>query len=128
MAKKPTRIGHNRVNGRFKKGFCSNPGGRPKGTKDKATEIKIAFYEAFEKIGGLKTLVDWASKNRNKKEYYKILASMLPKDIDLTVPDETLKMWEDVKADALISTAAKLAREVSEITRDSVCNKEAEAS
>ena len=109
----------------FQKGVSGNPGGMKKGTKHNATLIKEAFFQAFDDIGGIDALAEWAKKSRNQKDFYKILASLLPKDLDLNIPDETLKAWEDVKADALIETAQKLAREITEITNGNIRNKEA---
>ena len=63
------------------KGQSGNPGGRPVGLKDKASEIRLSFYEAFNKTGGIVGLIKWVNKdNSNKKEFYKLLLQLLPKE------------------------------------------------
>ena len=80
------------------KNWNGNAAGRPKGskTKHKATLIKEAFFQAFEDIGGVEALAEWARRGKNRKEFYKILASFLPKDIDLAVTDETWDKYKDI--------------------------------
>jgi len=65
--------------GRFIKGSTGNPTGPHVGYKKQATEVKKAIFEAFDKMGGLKTFVEWAIKN--KREAYKIIVGALPKDL-----------------------------------------------
>lgn len=65
-------------NGRFVKG---NPG-KPKGVKDKYTDLKKAFLEAFEDSGGVKELVAWIKKNpRNRGMFYQMITKLFPIDI-----------------------------------------------
>jgi len=77
------QVNNRKIKGRFQKGLSGNPGGRPKGIKDKAVQIKLGFYEAFDKLGGVDGLVAWAKKYHNLKEFYKILAHMLPREVDV---------------------------------------------
>jgi len=66
----------------FKPGQSGNPGGCPKGIKHKSTQIKEAFYNAFDKVGGIDDLVKWINSSQtNKKEFYKLLVGMLPKEL-----------------------------------------------
>lgn len=65
----------------FKKG---NPG-RPKGTPNKFTTLREAFLGAFQESGGQKALTLFA-KGKNKKHFYHMIASMLPKDIQVSGP------------------------------------------
>jgi len=84
MNYKPQKQDKSRDNkGQFAKGCSGNPGGLPKGIRNKGTYIKLAFYAAFEKLGGTKALVAWAEKVHNRKEFYKLLAHMVPKEMDL---------------------------------------------
>ena len=71
-------------------------GGRKKGTPNKQTkEVKQNLIEAFEKLGGLDGMVDWASKNQgeNLGEFYKLWVKVLPVEMktDLTSSDGTLQ-------------------------------------
>jgi len=69
--------------GRILPGYSGNPSGRPPGLKSKTTEIKLAFYEAFERLGGVNGLLRWIKSNEeHKKDFYKMLLSILPKEID----------------------------------------------
>ena len=53
--------------------------GRPKGSKNKFTTLKQAFLDAFEELGGVEGLVEWAEKNSHTKEqFYKMITKMLP--------------------------------------------------
>lgn len=74
--------------GRFKRG---NPG-KPKGSKDKFTDLKKAFLDTFEKIetdgakknSKVKTLYAWATKNdKNQGMFYQMIAKMLPSNLDI---------------------------------------------
>jgi len=67
-----------------KKGIKKGNPGRPKGAKDKiARSVKKDIEKAFEKIGGVEGLVNWAKKNtRNREKLYDWYFSMLPKNVD----------------------------------------------
>ena len=59
-----------------------NPIGRLEGSTSNAYKIKQAFYDAFELLGGLQEMVKWIkSSPHNKKEFYKMLLQVLPKEI-----------------------------------------------
>ena len=71
----------------FKKGESGNPAGRPTGRKNQYTkDIKNAYLEAFEKLGGIKGLVSWAKDNPDL--FYSHVAKMLPKDIEIKSDQE----------------------------------------
>lgn len=54
--------------------------GRPKGSVNKVSKtMKEAFKEAFEQLGGVPKLVEWAEKNPDK--FYTLVARLLPVDI-----------------------------------------------
>lgn len=74
-------------NPNFIKGVSGNPNGRPKGAKDKVSRtVKQNIEETFQKLGGIKGLVEWAEKsNRNKEKVYDWYFSMLPKNVDANV-------------------------------------------
>ena len=70
----------------LKKGGPSlNPNGRPKGSKNKFTTLKEAFINAFVGSGGEEALTEFAKQARNKKEFYKMIAKMLPNSVDIEV-------------------------------------------
>ena len=54
----------------------------PKNTH-KFTNLKNAFLEAFDKIGGAEELAKWAEDKKNRKEFYLMIARMLPKSVDV---------------------------------------------
>jgi hypothetical protein len=70
--------------GKFKKGHSGNPNGVPKGLKQRSTEIKEAFFDAFEKTGGVEGLINWVNKDgANRKEFYSFLIRLMPKEVDI---------------------------------------------
>lgn len=80
------------VRGRpFEKGHKKVPGsGIQKGQKQKFTTLKAAFIDAFMKTGGAEGLAEWGGKNWNRKDFYKIVGSMLPKDVNVNLGGEDL--------------------------------------
>jgi len=64
------------------KSYAIKPGpGRPKGSKNKLTNIKDEFLFAYEVIGGLGGLTSWAKKEENRTEFYKMLTRLFPREI-----------------------------------------------
>lgn len=58
--------------------------GRVKGVRNKSTlAVKEALTAAFEGLGGVKTLQDWAHENQT--EFYKLWAKMLPTEVKADV-------------------------------------------
>lgn len=67
-------------------------GGRKAGTPNKTTvEVKEALELVFEKIGGVEKLAEWAGRNR--EEFYKLWAKLLPKDINAKVSSRLTISW-----------------------------------
>lgn len=60
-----------------KKGECRNPGGKPKGLKDRITKIKEAFCDAFDQNEFKK----WADTHKN--EFYPLIVKIMPKELEL---------------------------------------------
>lgn len=57
--------------------------GRPKGVPNRSTaSVKAALEEAFEKMGGVASLVKWAKTEPT--EFYKLYARMLPSDVNVS--------------------------------------------
>ena len=64
--------------GKFLRG---NPG-KPKGAKSRFTNLKNAFLEVFENIGGTKGLEDWVEdRPSNKRLFYGWITKMLPSSV-----------------------------------------------
>jgi hypothetical protein len=61
--------------------------GRPKGSKDKFTNLKQAFLQAFDGIGGSTALQNWAEDPKNRRDFYQMITKLFPKDIKVG-PDE----------------------------------------
>ncbi len=58
--------------------------GRPKGSINKTTaSVKAALIEAFEKMGGVKSLLKWGRSEPT--EFYKLWAKMLPTDVEASI-------------------------------------------
>ena len=62
-------------------------GGRQKGTPNRFTALKDAFLDAFEseELGGTQGLIDWAKEKENRKDFYALVARMLPKNVNTTI-------------------------------------------
>lgn len=98
--------------GRFVPGVSGNPTGPKPGFKKEAIEIKLAFIKAFHKLGGVNGLVKWAKGKGSKKEFYRILATMLPKDIEIDYSDELIDKYKEWSADELRAKELELARAI----------------
>ena len=60
--------------------------GRPKGCKNKFTDVKTAFLRAFEQIGHEEALVKYAAGSRTARgHFFEMIARMLPKTMDVDV-------------------------------------------
>jgi len=60
--------------------------GRPKGIPNKNTrEIKAALQEAFEKLGGVESLVAWGMENQTA--FYQLWSKMAPLKVEHTGED-----------------------------------------
>lgn len=68
---------------KFKPGEVNNPAGRPKGSRNKLGEAFIeAMHEDFEAHG---PVVIARVRDEKPDQYLKVIASILPKDINLNV-------------------------------------------
>ena len=67
--------------GKFKPGQSGNPAGRTPGSRNRFTALKEAFVEAFDGIGGVDSLMEWARNNPDK--FYPILARLFPKEVEV---------------------------------------------
>ncbi len=63
--------------------------GRPKGSVNKTTaSVKAALTEAFERRGGVPSLLRWADENPTA--FYALWGRMLPTEVDVTSNGATL--------------------------------------
>lgn len=55
--------------------------GRKKGSVNKTTvAAKQAFQLAFDQVGGVEKLVEWA--NKNQTDFYKLYGRLIPQDVN----------------------------------------------
>ena len=99
MPKKP--VNNRNSIGRFVEGSSGNPSGRPVGSKNQFTTLKSAFIDAFEEIGGVDNLVEWARCNQT--EFYRMVARLMPREVEakvstqFTLLDALMEMEENLK-------------------------------
>lgn len=72
---------------KFQKG---NPG-RPPGSRNKVTRsAREAFALGFARLGDVDALVEWAQQPKNRTEFYRLYARLIPTDVHhsgaLTLP------------------------------------------
>jgi hypothetical protein len=65
--------------------------GRPKGSKNKFTNIKDAFINVFKDVGGETYLREFAMAH--PKEFVRLMGSMLPKEIQAEVKSDIQISW-----------------------------------
>jgi len=80
----------------------NKPGaGRPKGSVNKFTSLKADFLEVHKKLGGAEGLHLWATdplRPGNLARFYKMLAILLPKSVQLSVEEHALQLAEQLKS------------------------------
>ncbi len=58
--------------------------GRPKGQPNRFTKLRDEMLEAFDRLGGVDGLVEWARKDSdNQGAFYAMIARMLPRPIEV---------------------------------------------
>ena len=72
--------------------------GRPKGALNKFTDLENAFLEAFEWTGGIDFLTEWGKQPKNRRDFYRLLAKLLPKEVDANVKNADDSFLEALKA------------------------------
>lgn len=61
--------------------------GRPKGTLNKFTSFKASLLNVYQGMGGDKAMLEWAMRRENQGEFYKLVAKLLPKEVELAGKD-----------------------------------------
>ncbi len=79
MTKSSTK--NSNISGRFQPGQSGNPAGRPVGSRNRFTVLKESFVEAFDRIGGIDNLVEWAKGNQDK--FYPLMVRIFPKEVEI---------------------------------------------
>lgn len=71
--------------GRFLAGTIPNSTGHNQYTrvKEQGIRVKMSFLEVFDRLGGADGLYEWALKRGNRKEFYKMVLPLIPKDINV---------------------------------------------
>ena len=83
----------------FEKGR-EKTGGRKRGTQNRFTRFKDALLEAFnsEEVGGADGLIEWAKKPENRGEFYRLMAKLLPREIEVKGGFNVGELAERLKA------------------------------
>lgn len=61
--------------------------GRPVGSTSKFHSIRQAFVDAFNGMGGMDALLDWGRQPRHRRDFYLIIAKMLPREVEISGKD-----------------------------------------
>lgn len=93
---------------KYKRGLhpnsLKNLTGRKRGSKNKFTTLKQSFLNAFIDMGGEETLTAWGKEN--KTEFYRLLAKLLPRQIDIGVTlEDVLGAFESAGLDKPVRDA-----------------------
>lgn len=80
----------------FVKGHPKYGGRRPGSGNRSTASVKAALEEAFEKLGGVGSLVDWGRDNLT--EFYRLWSKMLPRDMNVNLADAAGTIGAEVRA------------------------------
>ena len=90
--------------------------GRPKGCKNKFTDLKTSFLNVYKQVGGDEYLRKFAEEN--PKEYIRLLGTMLPKDVQTEVRQAITIAWAN-QAVEQIPDAEIIQAQLPDNTKDS---------
>lgn len=78
---------------KWRKGVSANPAGRPKGSRNKIAESFLADVLAEWEAHGAVAISDMREKNPG--DFCKMVASLLPKDINVSLGDNLSELSDD---------------------------------
>ena len=69
--------------------------GRPRGSRNKFTDLKASFINVYKRLGGDDALLEWAGESSsNKKVFYQMIHTMLPKDVQTEIKQSVMISWQ----------------------------------
>lgn len=85
--------------------------GRPKGSKNRFTQLKQDILEAYQELGGKDWLKDIAKDKRTARDFLRLLGQLLPKGISIDIgmffdTSEMAQTMQEVTAPGLYNRLA----------------------
>jgi hypothetical protein len=72
--------------------------GRPKGCKNKFTNLKAAFINVLEELGGEQWIKDHAKSSNGSRDFFNALVKMLPTHVKADVDGEVTTIVKVIKS------------------------------
>lgn len=121
--------------GKFIPGTAAGPALAPGAPRDhhrqrKALAVREGYIEAFDRLGGVDGLVQWASRSdKNRGTFYKFVAGFLPRMVEVTGPGGTPLRSEalDAVMERFIGALATHAERINERTYEGGANGSAQS-
>lgn len=88
------------------KNFKGKKGGRPKGSPDRISRTaKENIIAVFDGVGGITAMINWAKRNRT--EFYKLYARLVPIDVTARVDKRDASELTDRELAEIIASASR---------------------